>query len=72
MLQLPKFGHMTTSAIKFESRDKILLVTLWTETDIINFISKNIYFTMPRVANFADTIKIATMFIKTTYRLKKI
>ena len=25
------FGHMTTSTIQFESRDKILLVTSWTE-----------------------------------------
>ena len=28
MLELPKFGHMTTPAVEFESRDKILLVTL--------------------------------------------
>ena len=27
MLQLPNFGHMTTSIILFESRDKILMVT---------------------------------------------
>ena len=31
MLKLPNFGHVTTSAIKFESRDKILFVTLWIE-----------------------------------------
>ena len=31
MLELPNFGHMTTSTILFESRDKILLVKLWTE-----------------------------------------
>ena len=30
MLTLPNFGHMTTSTIKFESRDQILLVTSWT------------------------------------------
>ena len=29
MLTLTNFGNMTTSTIKFESRDKILLVT-WT------------------------------------------
>ena len=32
MLELPNFGQMTTSAIYFESRDKILLVTSWAET----------------------------------------
>ena len=31
MLELPSFGHMTTSATKFESHDKILMVTSWTE-----------------------------------------
>ena len=28
--ELPNFGHMTASTLKFESRDKILLVTSWT------------------------------------------
>ena len=27
MLKLPSFGHMTTSTMQFESRDKILLLT---------------------------------------------
>ena len=31
MLELPNFGHMTTSKIQFESRNKILLVTSWTK-----------------------------------------
>ena len=31
MLKLPNFSHMTTSAIQSESRDKILLMTSWTE-----------------------------------------
>ena len=31
MLELPNFGHMITSTIQFESRDKILLVTSQTE-----------------------------------------
>ena len=31
MLDLPNFVHMTTSTMSFESRDKILLVTLGTE-----------------------------------------
>ena len=29
--QLPNFGQMATSIILFESRDKILSVTSWTE-----------------------------------------
>ena len=31
ILELPNFGHMTTFTLQFESREKILLVTLWTE-----------------------------------------
>ena len=27
ILELPNFGHMTTTTIKFESRDEILLVS---------------------------------------------
>ena len=32
ILELPNFGHMTTPTIQFQSRDKILLGTSWTET----------------------------------------
>ena len=31
MLDLRKFGHMTASAIQFESRNEIWMVTSWTE-----------------------------------------
>ena len=31
MLELPNHGHMTTSAIEFNSRKKMLLVMSWTE-----------------------------------------
>ena len=31
MLELPNFGHMTTSIIYYESLDKILLMMSWTE-----------------------------------------
>ena len=31
MLKLTNFGHMTTSPVYFELRDKILLVTSWKE-----------------------------------------
>ena len=32
--------------------------------DVITFILKHLYFKAPRVANFYDIIKIATMLIK--------
>ena len=38
--------------------------------DVITFISKYFLLRRPRVANFAD-IKIATMFIKTTFKGSK-
>ena len=31
MLEYRNFGHITTSAIRFYSRNRSLLVTLWTE-----------------------------------------
>ena len=31
MLDLPNFGHMTTFTKQFDSRDKVLSVTSWTE-----------------------------------------
>ena len=31
MLELPNFGHMTIPTICFDSSDKILLTTPWTE-----------------------------------------
>ena len=33
--------------------------------DVITFISKYLFLRMPRVAIFADIIKIVTMFVKT-------
>ena len=39
-LELPNFGHMTTSTIELDSRDEILLVTSWTNYDVLTFISK--------------------------------
>ena len=45
MLVLPNFGHITTSTIWFESRDKILLKTSWTQNyDVITFNSTYLYF----------------------------
>ena len=34
-LELPNFDHMITSTTYFESRDKDLLVTSWTEKEIM-------------------------------------
>ena len=51
-LELPNFGHITTSTIKFDSCDKILLVTSWIEI----MTSRR-----PSVTIFADIIKIVTM-----------
>ena len=31
MLKLPKYGHMTTFTLQFESHDKIVLLTSWAE-----------------------------------------
>ena len=36
--------------------------------EVITFISKYLYVRRPRVVNFADIIKIATIFIKTTFK----
>ena len=38
----------------------------------INFISKYLYLRRPKVVIFTDVIKIATMFIKTTFKNSKI
>ena len=39
---------------------------------IVTFISKSLYFKSPRVAIFADIIKIVAMFIKTIFKDSKI
>ena len=59
MLELPNFSHMTAFTFYFESHDKILLATSWTE------IQKSFTLRRPEVGTFADIIKIVTMFIKT-------
>ena len=69
MLQLPKFGHTVTSAILFESRDKILLVTSWTKIMTLQTLFQNTFLLKsPRVANFCDIVKIATTFVKTSIK----
>ena len=39
--------------------------------DVITFISKYFIFRRPRLANFADIIKITIMFIKTIFKDSK-
>ena len=56
MLGLPNFGHMTTSIMQF---------------DVINFVSKYFILRRPRIDNFADIIKNATMFIKKIFKNSK-
>ena len=72
MLDLPNFGLMTTSTIELESRQKILLETSWTKVMTLSALFQNtIILRKPRVANFADIMKIATMFIKTIFKDSK-
>ena len=67
MVELPKFGHMTTST-NFDTSDKILLVTSWTEIMTSWPLFQNTFvLRRPRVDKFAD-IKIAAIFIKTTLK----
>ena len=69
ILELPNFGHMTTSIIWFESRDKILLVTSWAEIMMSWPFFQNIFILQkPGVAIFADIIKVVTVFSKTIFK----
>ena len=65
MLELPNFGHVTTSTIQFESRDKIWLVMPLTEIMTLYFLFQDTFILRkPIVAIFADIIKIAIIFVK--------
>ena len=55
---------MSKSTIRFESRDKLLLVALWTEIMSSSRL-------LQTVAIFAYIIKIITMFINTIFQLSK-
>ena len=61
LLELPNFGHMTTSTTQFESHDKVLMVT--SESKIMT--SESLF------QIFADVIKIVTMFIKNIFKGSK-
>ena len=71
MLQLPNFGHMTTSTIQFESREKILLATSLTEIETSSLLFQKNFNLRPTVAIFADIIKIVTIFTKTIFKDSK-
>ena len=71
MLQLPNFGHMTTSTLQFESREKILLVTSLTEIETSSLLFQKNFNLRPTVAIFADIIKIVTIFTKTIFKDSK-
>ena len=65
MLQVLNFGHMNTSTIQFESRDRILLVTSSTEVITSQHLFQNtIILRRPEITIFADIIKTITRYIK--------
>ena len=70
MLELPNFGNMAISTIKFESRDNFFDDVMDINYNVITFISKYLYF-KPRAAIFADIIKIITIFIRTVFKDSK-
>ena len=65
MLELTSFDHMTTCTMKFESRDRFFWVTSFTEIITSHFLFQNVDL------NFADIIKIITIFIKTFFKDSK-
>ena len=72
ILELPNFGHMTTSTILFESFHKISLVTSWAEIMTSTPLFQNTcILRTPRVAIFANIIKIVTMFFKAIFKDSK-
>ena len=73
MLELPNFGQMTTFTIWFESRDKILLATSWTEMIASQPLYQNAFILRrPTAANFTDIIKIPIIIKKAFKDSKKV
>ena len=69
MLELPNFGQINASTILSELRDEILLVTSWLKYMTPKPLFQNTFILKrPRVDNLTDIIKIAPIFIKTTFR----
>ena len=72
MPEIPNFGHMTAFTVWFESRDKVFLVVSWTEIMTWHSSYQNAFILRrPSLANFADIIKISTMFIKKPLKTEK-
>ena len=68
MLELPNLGHMTTSTIRCLSHMINSVGDVMDRNyDLITFQSI-LTLRRPRVANFADIIKIVTIFIKTAFK----
>ena len=73
MLELRNFGHITIFTIQFKSSDKAFLVASWREIMTSQLFNQNAFILRrPAVINFADIIRIPTMFIKKPLRLKKV
>ena len=69
MLELPNFGHMAASTIKFES---ILLATSRTGVMTSEPLFQNTFILrIPRVANFADIIKNSAILTKNIFEDSK-
>ena len=69
MLELPNFGHMITPTIQFESHNNILLMTSWTKIMTSYPLFENTFILRrPRVANFAEIIRIAPIVIKGIFK----
>ena len=72
MLELPNHGHMTASAIEFDSRKKMLLMMSWTDILTSYPLLQNFFvLERPRVVIFANIIKALIMFIKTIFKESK-
>ena len=63
MLELPDFGHITDLQNHLSHNIRLLCINLY---------FKKLILRRPRVANFVDIIKIATILINNLWRLKKV
>ena len=67
MLEVPNFGHITTYVTWFDSPEKVLSVTSWTEIKMSQPLFQNTFILRrPRVVNVPDIIQIVTMITKAT------
>ena len=71
MLELPNFGHMITSTIRLDSSKKKIVGDVMDRSYDVIIMSKYLILRGPRVAIFAEIIKIVTMLIKTIFKDSK-